>query len=124
MEREEYVAADMWALYRLRVADCVDAATYSLFVQLLERLNYEEKSMWRAHSAGYPGLFSWGKNVEVLASLVEEVRVLQGVVIAMVSKKRPKVERYEGRPTSGVRVAKNMREMAQMMEIPRYVPHT
>lgn len=51
------MVADMWALYRI---DVTQPFRVPLVRSLLERLQNEPYSMWRANSLGGPEWFGWG----------------------------------------------------------------
>lgn len=82
-------------------------AMYRVFLDLLERLGNEPRSVVRARENDDNKLLGWGVTEASLASVVEELRALQRVVVSLVSKKAPKdVEPFELRPFLKVQVKK------------------
>lgn len=61
-------------------------------------LKYCPNSVSRVYETRNPLMYGWGSQESAVASVVEEVRVLQSIVAAAFSKKAPDVERYQGRP--------------------------
>lgn len=61
-------AGDMWALYGV---DVYGPFRIRLVEALLERLNYEPNSLWRANQLGGPEWFGWGTAERMMADLID-----------------------------------------------------
>lgn len=87
--------------------------------QLLERLPYEPQSHYRMLKQDDVNLLGWDAPTRALASIVEELRSLQWVVLPMIagadSKSLPDVEPFQGRPGYTVTQSRAHQSLGDML---------
>lgn len=92
------LAGDLWANYRLAVDRLESPGMVRVLLECVGALRFSPNSLSRVYATGNPLTYGWGSEASAVASVVEEVRILQSIVAAAFSKKAPDVERYQGRP--------------------------
>lgn len=90
----------MFALYGFRVDRVRSSSDVYLANALIDRLPFEPRSRYRAEVSEDSRLYEWGPLVEAQASVVEELRALQALIVNALSdgKGEIPVKPYQLRP--------------------------
>ena len=112
------MAGDLWALYRLTVDDLARSpAMHRVFAELYERIAVEPWSMARTEILGDDLFYGWTPEAAATAACVEETRAVAATIASLASKKKRRVEPYEGRPKPRRKQPKTLAEAFAQFQV-------